>query len=245
MIRSASTWSFNVCLNLLKSAGHAVVGTHSDSFERTLSEISPLSDLVFKSHELESMSLDYLSKGIAKAVYTHRDPLDAIVSGMKIFGFSFEGMLEQMTISIRTLDQLVASGTALFVAYEAMMADSVGEINRIARYLGQPITPSVAHWIATRNGREAMKKVADGFDNLPPERVFSAPANWAYDRETLLHRNHIGDSKTGKGIEHLDMAQCDVVHQRFAPSLKRIGRYMWCGTDSRARSFPGDHFQRG
>lgn len=114
MIRSASTWSFNACLEILRAARGNPVGVHSDSFTKTYSEhVDRSIDLEFKNHDIDELALTMLHGGDAKAVYTHRDPLDAMVSRMTLFRFSYEEMMRQLEVSMRTMDLILDRGAAL------------------------------------------------------------------------------------------------------------------------------------
>lgn len=207
-----------------------MAGLHGSSFEQALSETGEASEvLVFKTHHLDRFCLDMLCRGKAKAIYTHRDPLDAIVSGMSIFGMTFEEMLREMATSIATLDRLIELKTGLFIRYEDVCENPAEQVYRIAAYLGQPLTGSQMRTIEGRTSREALKKIADGFDSLPAERIFEAPGNWAYDRTTLLHRNHIQDSRSGKGREILSWEQQREVEASFSGTLALLRGGMSAG----------------
>ncbi len=223
MYRSASTWSFNVCRDILRVPGRLVVGAHSPSFTETLSELSdPPDHLVYKSHHLDALPAEMLSKGEAKAVYTHRDPLDAIASGMRFLNVSFEKMFEYMAESIRTLEQLMAMKRGLLIGYEEVGNDTFNQVRRIAAYLEQPLSVSAMDAIVARNTPDALKAISDSFDSLPAERIITDPANRAYDRETLLHRNHFQGGKSGQGYGQLGHARSCLVYSAFAATLKRV-----------------------
>jgi hypothetical protein len=221
MIRSASTWSYNVVLQILRAHNRTVVGAHCATLEEAVAELGE-SDLVFKSHDLDRLSIQLLSLGKAKAIYTHRDPLDAIVSGMSIFNISFEEMYNYMAVSIKTLESLLRLEAGLMISYEEIMTDGCGVVSRIAEYLEQPLTTSAALEIADRTSRDRMKEVSDNFDAIPRERICQAPANWAYDKETFLHRNHIQDSRNGKGWEQLRHEERSLVISTFGSLLERV-----------------------
>src|ERR1700682_5961800 len=223
MIRSGSTWSFNVALEVFRAQNRAVVGTHTDSLRKTLVELGDFpADLVFKSHDLDDLSMKMLLAGQAKAIYTHRDPLDAIASAMAIFNLRFDEAFELMAASIRTLEQLVEARVGLLISYEELMTDPTAGVGRMAQYLAHPLTGLAIQAITDRTGRDKMKQLSDNFDQLPAERVCQAPGNWAYDRETLLHRNHIQDSRSGKGCEVLRLEQVRRVHSAFGDVLERV-----------------------
>lgn len=226
MIRSGSTWSFNVSLEILKAQIRTAIGVHSPSFKKTFTELDgSVADFVFKSHELDDFAVEMILAGEAKAIYTHRDPLDAIVSTMSIFDLSFDEAFHHMATSIRTLKQLLDIRAGLLISYEQLMTDPYAAVARIATYLGQPLTGLAIAEIADRTTLDKMRIIADSLDSLPAVRVCPAPANWAYDRETLLHRNHIQDSRSGKGLERLEIAQIRRVHAEFGDVLCMISRY--------------------
>jgi hypothetical protein len=222
MIRSASTWSFNVSLEILRAQQRLVVGAHSRSFERSRKVTDPQSDLVFKTHVLDRLARQMLLDRTAKAVYTYRDPLDAIVSGMSIFGISFDQMFKHMSISIDTLVQLLDMKAGLFIRYDDVMSDASLQVDRIADYLEHPLSPCQVSSIVELTGRERMRKISEHFETLPADRIFAAPGNWAYDKHTLLHRRHIQDSRTGKGREQLRPNERNLVYSAFKATLDRL-----------------------
>ncbi len=223
MYRSASTWSYNVCLEILESQGRSVVGAHSPSFAETLSGMAdPSADLVFKAHSLDTLSLQMISQGDGKAVYTHRNPLDAIASGITFLNISFEQMFEFMADSVRTLEQLQHLQRGLFISYEEIMADAVCQITDMAAYLEQSLTAAQTAAIAEHNAFAAVKAFVDRFDTLPEERIFRAPANWAYDRRTLLHRNHLQGGRSGRGAEQLGPERGRLVRDAFGRTFQSL-----------------------
>src|SRR5262249_33241840 len=93
MPRSASTWSLNVCNRLLRAAyPSASIGSgYSDRLLDWLADERAEHDhFVLKSHAVGDVGLSLLRLGAAKAVYTRRDPYDAIASTMIMFEVTFE-----------------------------------------------------------------------------------------------------------------------------------------------------------
>jgi hypothetical protein len=228
MMRSASTWSFNACLEILKEAGRNPLGEHSASFQGSyLDKADPSRDFVFTSHQLDAFGIEMLSAGRAKAVCTHRDPLDAIVSGMSFLQLTFEEMLDELDQSVRTMVRIpTLSGSVLFIAYEDITDDSSAQIDRLTAFLGTTLTTTQIAEVDARTGLQKMKEIADNFEALDGQRVVPGPGPWAYDRETLLHPHHIQDAQTGKGYLQLTAAQRQLVCERLRGPFIEIGRVL-------------------
>ena len=226
MMRSASTWSFNACLEILRAAGRRPIGQHSTSFHNSCPNRAGVSaDFVFKSHRVDATAIAMLSNGEAKAVCTHRDPLDAIVSGMSFLDLTFEQMLERLDESIRTMDRIRTQGDpVLFLAYEEIMDDVTTQLLKLAEFLKTPLTISEISKVAARTSLQRMKDLSDNFDTLGSQRIVPHPGPWAYDRETLLHPGHVQDAETGKGKERLTAAQKRIVYERVGEPLSELGR---------------------
>lgn len=166
-----------------------------------------------------------LSTGEARAVCTHRDPLDAMVSGMSLLSVTFEDMLDRLDKSVRTMARIQPlHGSVLFIAYEDITDDSPAQIVKLTKFLKATLTTPQMAEVAERTGLQKMKEIADNFEALDDRRVVSGPGPWAYDRETLLHPSHIQDAQTGKGYRQLTAEQRQLVYERLREPLFEVGR---------------------
>src|SRR5580704_11060212 len=111
VIRSGSTWSFNVCRLL----GHLLAKRRSQrcgmaclreqSLEQFLQAEANLRDgpAVIKVHEVGPVAREWIRAGRAKAVCTFRDPRDCVASDMAFTGAGFDAAVQRVAISLKTI----------------------------------------------------------------------------------------------------------------------------------------------
>src|SRR5205809_3359778 len=138
MQRSASTWAFNVIVKLIQHSypkGNIYCGYH-EGLGEFLQNLSPEYDhLVVKSHTLDCSARILIRTGAAKAVYTYRDPYDAIFSCMRIFEMPFEQALAAIAQSFDVWDFHVSTGTGCVLAYDSITSQPVPSIREVAAYM--------------------------------------------------------------------------------------------------------------
>jgi len=102
MPRSASTWSYNVALGLLRrSASGEVHGGYDDNLPRFLGSLpASAAHAVVKSHSLDSAGRSLVQLGVAKVIYTWRNLADAVASFMTMFGADFDHAIAAVAWSI-------------------------------------------------------------------------------------------------------------------------------------------------
>jgi Sulfotransferase domain len=200
MPRSASTWSFNVCVRLISNAHpHARLHTgFDDDFTASMQGLHGEYDhLVLKSHRLDRLARNLVMLGAAKTVYTHRDPEDAIASFMVMFERSFDEALTAILNSVDLYNFHRWCGNCALISYESIVRESFDSVARVQTYLGLENPPDVLRTIATETSMEAMRQLADRVGENPDSLASSG--NLSYDRRTLLHRNHIRQGGIGYG----------------------------------------------
>jgi hypothetical protein len=219
MPRSGSTWSYNVVRSLLKRRGRLDTTVHGwiDN-EVQLDDLlgaydDSTSDLVVKVHRLGELALEYIRKGRAKNVFTVRDPRDTVVS----IHWMWKEPIEQIIASKRfqyigaLYRRLDEDGKTLFVDYPSLLLQPAATIERVAIYLGIPLTPGEAHAI---QGDHEIRKVAQ-FSSSPAMQLFKE----SYDPETLLHKNHVRDGSQGYWARYLSEQQAqEILAQIGIPS---------------------------
>jgi hypothetical protein len=230
VIRSGSTWSFNVCRLL----GELLAHRRGQDFQSVYLETRGLDQFllnkallqsgvgVIKGHAVGPVALDWIRTGKAKAICTYRDPRDCVASDIPFWGKGFEASLERVAGSFRMLPIYNDFGRTLFVRYEEMMHDRLCQIRRIAAYLEIVLDPKEVAWIDSTTNMQSSKKIADelpnrtgGFDTITDER--------RRDCVTLLHANHIGSGRVGRWRQDLTPEQGQVVTQKFQGVLQVLG----------------------
>ncbi len=210
MPRSASTWSFNVVLALLRrSQPDCVVHSgYDENIARFLETVSSTGHTVVKCHGLDTRGRALARSGRAKSIYTWRDPADATVSAMQMFGYDFERSLTVIDSSLDLYRFHRRWGNALILDYEQIMSASIESVGRIAAFLGLDDRPDTVLAIAEQTSLERVKKNAESLtDDAPLVRH----SGLEYDPETLLHRGHIRDGGMGYGRKVLTAEQSEQI----------------------------------
>jgi hypothetical protein len=217
MPRSASTWSYNVCLRLL-AQDFAPPSIHADfheSFAVTVSEIAAdFRHLLLKSHTLDDLGRRMLWLGAVKAIYTYRDPLDAIPSYMRMFGTSFDVAFSAIRDSVELLRFHQGTGNSCIVSYPSVIRSPFEAIRKVNEYLGLSADEESLARIAHETGIATMKNVADRIALAPPESLVRVNG-FTYDRRTLLHKDHIRDGASGYGRAMLSSEQQHMIEDSF------------------------------
>jgi len=220
MPRSASTWSFNVCVRLI-SRVHPDARMYT-GFDDALTALmqgldSEYDHLVLKCHRLDPLGRNLMKLGAARAVYTHRDPEDAIASYMVMFDRSFDEALAAILDSVALYSFHRQCGNCSLISYETIVREPFDAVARVQSYLGLETPPDVIRTIATETSMEAMRHLADRVGEDPNSVVYLG--NLKYDRHTLLHRNHVRHGGIGYGRTLLSGEQRAKVESVFGAAL--------------------------
>jgi hypothetical protein len=205
MIRSGSTWSFNVALNLIRSAdpAHQVFGFYDENpvvLKAALKRRS--SHLVIKSHALHPSAHEYCRTNAIKAIFTWRSPYDAVVSATRMFGSTVEHWINVIRSELRIWSFHLETNSAYIVPYKAIIRNPSSEIAAIASYLDLSVEPEKVRQIAQELSLERLREFSHHVAELDPRRLVRSNG-CIYDRRTLLHANHIRDGGIGYGIKSL------------------------------------------
>ncbi len=218
MPRSASTWSYNVALALLRRTATEVYGGYDENLHRFLSGL-PASCVhaVLKCHSLDGAGLGLAQLQAAKVIYTWRDLADATASFMTMFDVDFEHTIALMSSSLDLYARHRRNG-ALILSYEAMTQQPTAAVAAVASYLNVAVRQEQIAEIAEANSlgrmREKAKEIGEsdyGEHLVRHDRSSYSDAardrSYVYDAETLLHPDHIRDGSTGYGASRLTRAQ--------------------------------------
>lgn len=203
MLRSGSTWSFNVALKLLKSWDPAtkVFGLYTENPAVLRAAARPrFSHLVIKSHYAGA---EEASGNVFKIIYTWRSPYDSIVSSACMFGAPVESWIKPIRKTLRIWASHRLANNACIVPYEALISNPAASIEGIASYLGISVKPERVLQIAQELSLENMRRSSQ---HLAPSRR-ARSGDYVFDRDTLVHPNHIRNGGMGYGIRHLKSEQ--------------------------------------
>lgn len=225
MIRSASTWSYNVVLKIMRTvAGESVYGDYNENIAQFLESSPPTAPyLVLKCHMLDSVGRGLIERGEARVIYTCRDLADAAVSFMNMFQFDFEHTLSALGGALELYRLHRNSGHALILGYREITSQPLESIAKIAEHLGVNAPMGVLERIneetSLERARDRVEQLKAGIDADKLVRF----DRFVHDRETLLNIDHIRDGRSGYGRESLTEEQLhrvDALAQQYEYNLE-------------------------
>jgi hypothetical protein len=206
MPRSASTWSYNVIKELLRRCfpGEAIQGGRTEAPVQFLRSLAPEArHAVMKCHSLTPLGRTLARTGAAKVVYTTRDLSDAVASALAKFEIPYEQIIEVYKLSLQLHAFHRKTGNAVIVHYEDVLHRPSHAIRQIADYLTKGRATNVMiDEIASQTSFERMRQKVEEINAMDESCLDDS-----FDLETLLHRNHMGDGRSGRGRELLTAAQ--------------------------------------
>ena len=230
ILRSGSTWSYNVCRSLGKFSAMRMGepfragfmgGRELDAWLKT-EGMKPGGTTVIKAHDITYTVLAWLTTGRAKAVCTYRDPRDCVVSMLTFLGGDIGATCRRIADNFEYVRLCKEAGNTLFLRYEEIMAEPLGQIEQIARHLNVEVDPATLGQIEVANNLENTKKICDDLKNRPEKEVAISESH-RVDRVTILHENHIFNAKIGRWKEELSEGQGKVITDFFRPWLVALG----------------------
>ena len=194
VMRSGSTWSYNVSRALLGLAANKfdltlyasyLEGAGLDDFLLTDDALFP-GAAIFKSHLLGFHARQLIAAGIVKNIYTVRDPRDCVASRKTFKDESLEDSIRLVKQSFDTVMSLNSS--SLMIKYDHIIKEPEQVIKDIAAYLLMDFTKldEIAESISEELSVKEMRSKSSSVSGIDPLME--------------LHENHIGDTSTGKWI---------------------------------------------
>jgi hypothetical protein len=208
MPRSASTWSYNVALALLRQAKMGeVVGGYDENLERFLSAIpESAAHAVVKCHSLDEAGIKIANSHHAKVIYTWRNLADAIASLMEMFHMGFGDAIAAMSASLDLYHYHRRNG-GLILGYREIVAEPELSIREIAAYLQIDILAEQVEALAESTSMDSMRAKADEIGSPDYGQKLIRRDGASYDPVTLLHANHIRNGGIGYGRKLLTRDQ--------------------------------------
>jgi hypothetical protein len=208
MPRSASTWSYNVAIGLLRQAASGeVFGGYDENLHRFLRGLPvSASHAVLKCHTLDATGIGIAQLGGARVIYTWRDLADATASFMTMFEVEFDRAIAVMASSLDLYRRHRRNG-ALILGYGTIMADPQGSVRKVAAHLHldahDPGITAVVHATSFARVRDRVEEI--GSLDYGPNLIRHERSS--YDPETLLHVDHIRNGGSGYGVTMLSPDQ--------------------------------------
>ncbi len=226
MYRACSTWQYGVAGQLLERfrGGQRLGFIDGDR----LPELSG-SDAwgVLKAHDANENFARLLADGRALALYSHRDLRDVAFSWMHKVGASFDEIVERGFLELCLANDRFWRDQpgVLLQSYEELIADPVRGVFEIAGHLGMELDDAQAREIAESQSLEANRqRTLELAERLQAEGVgLSSTDQDHFDRETLLHWNHLRDGRAGDWRERATPEQKATLGRICGPWLIERG----------------------
>lgn len=231
VIRSGSTWSYNVCRLLgqilagRRSQPFGTMYLNPESLERFFQADVNSRDgpIVIKGHNTGPVALEWIRTGRARAVCTLRDPRDCVASSLKYWGVGFDAALAKVVASYNFLPSYIDFGRTLFVRYEDMMNDRLWQIKRIAAHVQIDISPHEVEMIDAQTDIPSNRKICQELTTRTDDLTDVVVGEHRRDRVTLLHDNHIDSAEVGRWKRDLTPEQGQYLTKLFQRNLQVLG----------------------
>jgi Sulfotransferase domain len=199
MPRSASTWSFNVVLALLRNSQPVceVYSGYDENIAGFLrSAPATATHVVVKCHEPGAHLRALAQSDVARVIYTWRDPADVVVSCMRMFDYDFEHSLASVASSLELYKFHRRWQNALILDYGQIVSESTVAVKQIATYLN---LDDDAESVARISEQTSLEHVKKDVESMAGGTRLVRRSGFEYDPDTLLHPSHIRDGSQGYG----------------------------------------------
>lgn len=211
MPRSASTWSYNVAMAVLRLTLDEIHGGYDENLHRFLRTLpESCVHAVVKLHSLDGAGIGLAQLHAAKVIYTWRDLADATASYMTMFSIDFDRTLALMSSSLELYRRHRRNG-ALILGYEAIVQRAVESVAAVAAYLNVEASREQIVAITEANSFERMREKVKEIGSLDYGERLIRHERTSYDPETLLNLDHIRDGSMGYGASRLSKTQLSQV----------------------------------
>lgn len=217
VMRSASTWSFNVCRAIAATAaGHLDVPwdsfySESDPMDRFFDEKWITREpgvSVIKTHMPSMRGIHYANDGYLKTICTLRDPMDCVASRQQFKEEEFPLSVEMVKGSF--LGPMRMNDKTMFIDYPDIIDNPENVIVRILDYLA----------IQTPDNREFANLVQEQFSmEKMAEKSSHISGHDSYDVDTQLHANHVNGGIQGRWKDELSEIQQLFVQRELANEI--------------------------
>lgn len=230
VIRSGSTWSFNVCRLLLQELGRQrnqpsgscyLEAANLEAFISQHWDKAP-GPTIIKAHQVGPLAYAAIRSGEARAVCTFRDPRDCIASDLVFMRHSIEAAVQRVVLSLEFLRYFQTTDYILLVRYEQMMTDRRRQIRRIADHLGVQIDHQTLDNIDAQTNLQAARNICDQLRAGKSARMLNI-ASHRVDAATHVHENHIDSAAVGRWKTELSASQGRWLTEFFASWLLNLG----------------------
>ncbi|MDI9409392.1 MAG: sulfotransferase domain-containing protein [Candidatus Pacebacteria bacterium] len=160
MVRSASTWSYNVARLLLSRHSENIASGYSDDIGRALKEAKNAEHIIIKCHRPDQLGRQLIEHRACLTLHSYRNPLEALASSVESFTAEFDRHLAAVSAGLESLQFELEAGGVHFIWFEEVITHPLNRIAAIAEYLGLEAGPDIITEVAKALSREAVSKTA-------------------------------------------------------------------------------------
>jgi hypothetical protein len=230
ILRSGSTWSFNVCRLLAELEGRRLGLPVTSNFigDEQLEQLvadglgrAP-GPVVLKAHALGDRAVAAVRSGSVRVVCTLRDPRDCVASDLTFSRLGYEESVRRVHGMLWTMPFYRSSPHALFVRYEEMIANPLRQVTKIAAHMGVDADPLELRRIDATTGLQSARATVAGLRHRRPEEVLWCDGR-RVDPTTHLHENHVQAGRVGRWRNDLPPDRQQELTEVFHPWLVELG----------------------
>jgi len=217
MIRSGSTFSFNIVREALALRGPVATAT-ANSIDPSLFAHSADRHFVLKTHAPDDDILTRIKEGTIKCICTIRRPEDAIASWMRVFGSSLEVGIESIKCwlgwYLTVIDQVLTIDFQTVDCFRRMA------ILEILEYIGANSDNGLVEMLEAKYEKLSLKMKYDAL--VKSDDTVDVGFSY-YDKETFLHRRHISSDEVQSAKNELSSDQALKIRRELEQLLGRDG----------------------
>ena len=222
MMRSGSTWSYNVALNIIRLSnevihcGYVASDKLLDSIEKTPDDAVG----IFKCHDPNDTIIQKIKNGEYKNIIMIRHPLDCIASRQSFA--AREPLLKSVAWIQKNVDsvyKMMGGVPSLVIRYEEMIVSPLTHIRLIAAYLGYELSEEIVRVIHINTNIEATKAFCS---TIKEGKGVIKENDHLIDLVTALHHNHIGNCEVGKWVRELG-DRGEILKSHLVNEIKFLG----------------------
>lgn len=218
MVRSGSTFAFNVARDVLLARGQTYQEASGD-VAATLAKAGEAPHILMKAHSVDALTLGLAQRGALRTILTVRRIEDAAASWID----TFSGTEVDTVGHLRSWLALYAKlrDAALVIPYAELDERPWRAAWRIGQYLSPDVSADEALRIARSHSKAAVKQHSDAIVRDGPgieDIGFSY-----YDRSTYFHRRHVSSLRSRPAEDRLPAEQLARIRLALAPDIAAAG----------------------
>jgi hypothetical protein len=216
MIRSGSTFSFNVVREVLAQRG-SVDFASANSIDRSIYSRSGDRHFILKTHAPDDDVLARIKDRSIKCICTIRRPDDAIASWIRTFASSIDQGIESIRHWLSWYVQV--SDKVLTLNFHTVDQERRSAIEKIVEYIGTPCDQIFIDALEKKYEKSEVKRKYDAL--APVEDTVDMGFSY-YHRQTFFHRRHVSCLDTRSAEEDLSPLQLDQIRSALQEYVGRV-----------------------